>query len=46
MGLDTIRMLTSMPHTNYTIRVDLWDCSNNHVYEEYDNFWVKLVFYE
>ncbi len=47
MGLDTIHSFASSSSQNYSIRVDLWDCTRPqslHVYEVYNNFWVRFLF--
>ncbi len=47
MGLDTIHSFANSASQNYSIRVDIWDCTRPqslHVYEVYNNFWVRFVF--
>lgn len=43
MGLAAMQILADNVNKNYTLRIDLTDCNNKSVYEEYQNFWVILI---
>lgn len=38
MGLENMYQMAA--HSNYTLRIDMWDWENNHAYAEYKNFFL------